>query len=124
MSDAVKIVPFAAILFGICCAGARTPAARPAGPKAAAAPRPAAAEPVEEGSTLQAAVLVPAADEDAGVQWENDWIYFHYGRFRKRSAGLASLSGRRYDVITVELSDHTTRIIYFDITRFYGRERR
>ena len=44
--------------------------------------------------------------------------------FRRRSGGLASQAGRRYDVIKVELSDHTERTLYFDITDFYGREKK
>jgi hypothetical protein len=119
MRRGASLLAIGSLLATMTCAPVKPPVSPQASPPPAA---PSAVAPIEEGSTLQAAVLVPATDEDAGVQWENDWIYFHYGRFRKRSAGLAALSGRRYDVITVELSDHTTRTIYFDITRFYGRE--
>ena len=78
---------------------------------------------IAEGESLEAAVLVPAGNEEDGIDWENKWIYDHYGRFRRRSGGLASSNGRRYDVITVELSDHTERVLYFDVTDFYGREK-
>jgi hypothetical protein len=54
---------------------------------------------VEEGASLEAAVIVPSMSERDGIAWENDWIYDHYGRFRKRSVALASQEGRRYDVI-------------------------
>ena len=76
-----------------------------------------------EGESLEAAVVVPAGNEQDGIAYENKWIYDHHGRFRRRSGGLASLNGRRYDVITVELSDHTERVLYFDITDFFGREK-
>ena len=66
---------------------------------------------------------MPADNEEDGIAYENDWVWRHYGRFRRRSGGLASLSGRRYDVITVELSDHTLKTLYFDITDFFGREK-
>jgi hypothetical protein len=79
--------------------------------------------PIAEGESLEAAVLVPADNEEDGIAWENNWIYEHHGRFRRRSGGLASLNGRRYDVLTVELSDHTERVLYFDITDFYGRQK-
>jgi hypothetical protein len=85
------------------------------------APTPAPSPLLEEGVSLEAAVLVPASDERAGTDWENDWIYRHYGRFRKKLIRLASERGRRYDVITVELSDHTQKILYFDITDFFGK---
>jgi len=76
-----------------------------------------------EAESLEAAVLVPADNEEDGIAYENDWIWGHYGRFRRRSGGLASQAGRRYDVITVELSDHTLKTLYFDITDFFGREK-
>jgi len=81
----------------------------------------AAAPPLEEGSSVESAVLVEASTESAGIDWENDWIYRHYGRFRKESVALASMASRRYDVITVELADHSRKVIYFDITDFVGK---
>ncbi len=85
------------------------PAARPTGAQMQA-PSPASSSssgPIAEGESLEA----------------NNWIYDHHGRFRRRSGGLASSNGRRYDVLTVELSDHTERVLYFDITEFYGRRK-
>ena len=64
---------------------------------------------------------IDAGDESSGIARENDWIFQHYGRFRKKSIALASRQGRRVDVITVELSDHTERVLYFDITDFFGK---
>ena len=88
-------------------------------------PTPApSALPAAEAESLEAAVHVPADNEEDGIAYENDWIWRHYGRFRRRSGGLASQAGRRYDVIQVELSDHTERTLYFDITDFYGREKK
>jgi len=101
------------------------PAARPTGAQMQA-PSPASSSssgPIAEGESLEAAILVPADNEEDGIAWENNWIYDHHGRFRRRSGGLASSNGRRYDVLTVELSDHTERVLYFDITEFYGRRK-
>ena len=66
-------------------------------------------------------MIVPPMTEPQGIAWEKDWIYDHYGRFRKKTVALASREGRRYDVITVELADHTEKILYFDITDFFGK---
>ncbi len=103
----------------LCCA------ARPAPPAAAAeraAPDGAPRTPgIEEGSSLESAVIAPPSNEREGIAWENEWIYVHYGRFRKKSVGLASRGGRRYDVITIELADHTEKVLYFDITDFFGK---
>ena len=112
------VVPPAAltIVAALSCAAPLPPPPPPAAPPAAS-PAPA----VEEGSNAEAAVLVEAATERAGIAWENDWIYRHYGRFRKKSVALAGQGGRRLDVITVELADHTEKILYFDITNFFGK---
>ncbi|HET9795648.1 MAG TPA: hypothetical protein VFS34_14435 [Thermoanaerobaculia bacterium] len=61
-----------------------------------------------------------AQTEDEGIDLEHHWIFDHYGRFRKLRGGLASADGKHYDVLTVELGDHTEKTIYFDITGFYG----
>lgn len=123
-SQPASLLAFAGAAALVACASSApsptpTANARPAAPEAVS--KAAAAPLLEEGASVEAAVLVPAADEQAGVDWENDWIYRHYGRFRKKTVALASREGRRYDVITVELGDHTERVFYFDITDFYGK---
>jgi hypothetical protein len=113
-------------LIAVAGCGSTSPPAAPAPPPTADAQRPppvSSSPAVVEGESLEAAVLVPAGNEEDGIAYENEWIYRHYGRFRRRSGGVASLAGRRYDVITVELSDHTQRTLYFDITDFFGREK-
>jgi len=73
-----------------------------------------------DGSSVDQAVVVLAEAEDEGIDLEHHWIFDHYGRFRKIRGGLASADGRHFDVITVELGDHSEKTIYFDITGFYG----
>jgi hypothetical protein len=105
-----------------CAAPAPPPPSQPASPTPAPAAAPAPPAPaVEEGSTAEAAVLVEAATELTGIAFENDWIYRYYGRFRKKTVALAGQGGRKLDVITVELADHTEKILYFDITNFFGK---
>ena len=117
------------------CASSASPpsSAAPAAP-AAALPAPAPAPPPSrpasylapspfaggDGSSVEQAVVVFAGTEDEGIDLEHHWIFDHYGRFRKIRGGLASADGKHYDVITVELADHTEKTIYFDITGFYG----
>ena len=121
-------------------ASAGQPAAAPAPPAAPeSAPSPAGAAPKEparyfpskdaagspfaggDGTSADQAVIVLADTEDEGIDLEHHWTFDHYGRFRKVRGGLASAAdGRHFDVITVELADHTERTIYFDITAFYG----
>jgi hypothetical protein len=100
-------------------APAPAPAAAPAPQQAASylAPSPFAGG---DGSSVEQAVIVLAQTEDEGIDLEHHWIFDHDGRFRKVRGGLASADGKHYDVITVELADHTEKTIYFDITGFYG----
>ena len=105
------------VVAAISCAGSTAPP--PPQPAAPAAPSPAPA--VEEGSTAESAILVEAATERTGIAWENDWIFRHYGRFRKKSVALAGQGGRKLDVITVELADHSEKVLYFDISNFFGK---
>ena len=97
---------------------AQTPAA-PAPPEAASylAPTPFAGG---DGTSVEQAVVVLAQTEDEGIDLEHHWIFDHYGRFRKIRGGLAAADGKHYDVITVELADHSEKTIFFDITGFYG----
>jgi len=93
------------------------PTAPPPQPARFLAPTPFAGG---DGSSVEQAVVVLAQTEDEGIDLEHHWIFDHYGRFRKIGGGLASADGKHYDVITVELGDHTEKTIYFDITGFYG----
>ena len=108
------------------------PAPTPPPPPAAQAPRePARFLPSKDasgsrfaggdGSSPEEAVVVLAETEDEGIDLEHHWTFDRYGRFRKVRGGLAaSPDGRHFDVITVELADHTEKTIFFDITAFYG----
>jgi hypothetical protein len=73
-----------------------------------------------DGTSADQAVIVIADTEDEGIDLEHHWTFDHYGRFRKVRGGLAAADGKHFDVITVELADHTEKTIYFDITAFYG----
>jgi len=109
---------------------AAAPSAAPAASAAPAPPPPAESTPAQylapspfaggDGTSAEQAVVVLAGTEDEGIDLEHHWIFDHYGRFRKVRGGLASADGKHYDVITVELADHSEKTIYFDITGFYG----
>jgi hypothetical protein len=69
------------------------------------------------GTTPEAAVEVPKDAPGHGIDFQNNWIFDHYGRFRRTFGGVAQREGRRYDVVKVELwKDHSIQTIYFDIT--------
>jgi len=103
---------------------ASAPAAMPVPPQAGAPePRPGAAAPKSAvdlvdrlGDSAATAVPVPKDAPNEGIDFQNNWIFDRYGRFRREKWAIAQAEGRHYKVITVELADHTFRTIYFDIT--------
>jgi hypothetical protein len=94
--------------------------AQPAPPPPAPAPTAAEALVDREGDSAETAVHVPADAPNEGIDFENNWMYDRYGRFRRRTWGIANAgegnAQRKYKVITIELADHTERTVYFDIT--------
>ena len=113
------MVVLAAALLVAGCAARKAPPAPQPGP--VPNPQPAAAAMVDhQGDSPETAVVVPADAPNEGIDFENNWIYDRYGRFRRSSWGLAHTgednSKRMYKVIKVELADHSERTVYFDIT--------
>jgi hypothetical protein len=94
-------------------------------PVAAPAPAPvavvsAAALVDHIGDSPETAVVVPTDAPNEGIDFQNNWIFDRFGRFRRDGGGIAHAGEgsalRRYEVVKVELADHTYRTVYFDIT--------
>jgi hypothetical protein len=95
-------------------------------PAALAAPPEAAAVSAEElidhsGDSLMTAIAVPADAPDGGVDFQNNWIFDRYGRFRRTGGGTGSSEGRRYNVVKIELASGERKTIYFDITENWAK---
>ena len=107
----------AVVVAGCAAAPAPPPAPAPAPPPAAAT---AAALVDRESDSPETAVRVPADAPNDGIDFENRWIFDRFGRFRRRGWGTAHAgegsAKRMYDVVKIELADHTERTVYFDIT--------
>lgn len=76
------------------------------------------------GDSVETAVPVPVDAPNEGVDFQNRWIYDHFGRFRKQKFGMGHAPGssgheRHYDVITFELPDGSLHTAYFDMTEFW-----
>ena len=112
------------------CVGRKSPPAPQPGPSpmTVVAP-PSSSEPAavsaaalvdHEGDSPETAVIVPKDAPNEGIDFENNWMYDHYGRFRRRGWGIAHAGEgsavRQYKVITIELADHSERKVFFDIT--------
>jgi hypothetical protein len=88
------------------------------------APKPAvAAEELVDhwGDSPQTAVSVPADAPEGGADFENNWIFEQYGRFKRNGGGTGTLEGRRYNVVKIELESGEKKAVYFDITELWAR---
>lgn len=107
----------------VAAACSTAPARLPApAPKAAAAPAPVSAAALADraGDSIETAVTVPVDAPNEGVDFENNWIYDRFGRFRRHEYGMGHAGDRRYDVITVELPDGSLHKVFFDITEMWN----
>jgi hypothetical protein len=99
-------------------APASTTAAAPAAAPRAAVSAAALAD--HEGDSPETAVTIPANAPNEGIDFQNNWIFDHFGRFRRIRGGIAHAGEgsamRRYEVVTFEVPDHTEHTVYFDIT--------
>jgi hypothetical protein len=92
-------------------------AVTPAAPPAATA---AAALVDHTGDSPETAVTVPTNAPNEGIDFQNNWIFDRFGRFRRAGGGIAHAGEgsalRRYEVVKIELPDHSEHTVYFDIT--------
>jgi hypothetical protein len=116
------ILPVLLLLALACATNTAPPVAAPAPSAVVSAPAPSkeiAASSLQDpiGLSAEAAVEVPKDAPNHGIDFENNWIFDRYGKFRRNSRAIGQQGGRRYEVITVELwKDHSQKTIYFDIT--------
>ena len=86
----------------------------------AVTPRPASELADHLGDSPETAMAVPANAPNDGIDFQNNWIFDRYGRFRRMKGGIAHAGEgaalRRYEVVTFELPDHSEHTVYFDIT--------
>ena len=112
-------------LLSIACAFACSSPSRQ--PQAGVVSRPASPaasrDSITDGSSLEKAIVVPRDTEKEGIAWEYAWIQERFGPYRRKGQRLLmGDGGRRYDQVSVGLADGTERTLYFDITRYFGRD--
>ena len=114
-----KLVLIVAAATAACAS--KQPPATPAAPVSAPPVAISAAALVDHsGDSPETAVTVPTDAPNEGIDFQNNWIFDRYGRFRRQGGGIAHAGGgaalRRYEVVKIELADHSERTVYFDIT--------
>ena len=110
----MKRLAIAFVLFAACKTTSPPPPAPTPQPQPKETPASALAD--VAGDSTDTAVTVPAEAPNGGFDFENNWIYDRYGRFRRRGGGTGTLNNRRYDVVDIELPSGDKKKVYFDIT--------
>jgi hypothetical protein len=85
---------------------------------------PALTEPT--GDMPETAILDVQKTETDGIRWERIWQLFHpcdgTTQWTKSSVATSQKGGRRYDAVALNCpTTGATRIVYFDITAFFGK---
>jgi len=76
---------------------------------------------LQDGSSYENAVVIQEKSESAGVSAEYKWLQEHYPGSRTKMQALNNRNGKPYDVLTIVTANGTEQLIYFDISRFYGK---
>src|SRR6185436_6119836 len=105
-----KINAMRRLLLILCLGCAAKPAATPPAP----VPAPVSAQDLVDhsGDSTQTAIAVPADAPDGGVEFQNRWIFDHYGRFRRKGGGTGTAEGRRYNVVKIELPSGEEKTVF------------
>lgn len=68
-----------------------------------------------DGLSFETAVVAKSVDS------EYEWIKANYPGSRVQSQALVPKNGKKYDVLTVQLSDGSTKKLHFNIDSFFGK---
>jgi hypothetical protein len=78
-----------------------------------------------DGSSIEKAVIIKAANSMEGISAEYQYLSNKYGiRGQDWNLEMQSLmqdKGKSYDVMMVALKDGTKQSIFFDISEFFGK---
>lgn len=74
-----------------------------------------------DGSSYEKAVIIKAKDEMSGVSKVYSKLKEMYPGFKLISQGSGSRNGKHYDTMKIMTSNGEEKLVYFDITSFYGK---
>ena len=67
-----------------------------------------------KGDSISNAIKVHSISE------EYEYLDQHYGNYNLREQALIEKNGKYYDRMEIELSDGNLKVVFFDISSFYG----
>jgi len=75
------------------------------------------------GSSKGKAVIILGVESELeGVDAEYDYLQRKFGDFELNNQTFIGEEDKKYDLLSIKLSDGTKKEIWFDISDFYGRE--
>jgi hypothetical protein len=75
----------------------------------------------KDGSTIEKAIVIKARNESDGVKSEYVILEKMFPKYRMKSQGSSSRGSKSYDIMTIVTADNVEKVVYFDITSFYGK---
>ncbi len=75
----------------------------------------------KDGSTIEKAIVIKARSESDGVGTEYRMLEKMFPKYKMKSQGTSSKGSKSYDVMSIVTADNVDKVIYFDITNFYGK---
>jgi hypothetical protein len=83
---------------------------------------PAAAQTGGDGSSVEKAIVIQAANERQGIAAEREWVEKNLPGWKKSGQALiGGPGGRQYDRIELTGPGGARKTVYFDITAFFGK---
>jgi hypothetical protein len=75
-----------------------------------------------DGTSFEKAVVITGALNDTvGVQAEYQYVRSHFPGAKVDNQRLVSQGKRVFDLLELTMADHQKRMIFFDITDFFGK---
>jgi hypothetical protein len=74
-----------------------------------------------DGSSCDAAVVVHASNEQDGVAAEYSWLNAHYPGAQRQGQALGECNGHPVDRLKILTSNGATRVVFFDISQYFGK---
>lgn len=74
-----------------------------------------------DGSSYEKAIVIQKRREMKGVKAEYAWLRHNYPGYRSKGQSLNFYENKPYDIITIVTAGGIEKMIYFDISKFYGK---
>lgn len=74
-----------------------------------------------DGSSFEKAIIINDRNETSGVAAEYAWLRKNYPGYRSKGQSLNFNNKKPYDLITIQTAEGVEKVIYFDISKFFGK---